>query len=133
VPISYDGVFTQYLEKWAESSAELEAFATLHGVALPQFFKWLSLASKTEKNFFWSHVVDVLLYRLFQIVTAEVRLRIRLDIAKELTAQMDGGNVVDASVLAHSLGASVAHDSLALLATQPIKTKKGENHAFMLG
>jgi len=46
---------------------------------------------------------------------------------------MQNGKPVDASVLAHSLGTSVTHDSLSLLASQPIKTKKGKSKAFMVG
>lgn len=133
VPITYDGVFTRYLDDWSGSSTKLAAFATTHGVALPQFFSWLGMSSQTEKNFFWSHVVDVLMYRLFQIVTAEVRLRVRMAMADALTERMKGGQLVDASVVAHSLGTSVTHDALALLATQPIHTPQGDNRSFMLG
>jgi hypothetical protein len=131
VPITYDDVFKQYLDDWSSSATRLEAFAKAQGVAVPKLLNWLGTASAVENNFFWSHVVDVLLYRLFQIVTAEVRLRVRLAIAEALTPAMAGGMPVDASVLAHSLGTSVTHDSLSLLATQPIKVKKGQSRAFM--
>lgn len=33
---------------------------------------WLESADETEKNFFWTHVVDVILYRFFSIVTANI-------------------------------------------------------------
>ena len=132
VPITYDGVFTQYLDDWSKSSTALQAFAVAHGVALPQFLTWLSGSSETEKNFFWSHVVDVLMYRLFAIVTAEVRLRVREAMVAALTPRMLGGNPLEASVVAHSLGTSVTHDALALLATQPIRTAQGDNRSFML-
>ena len=84
-----------------------------------------------EKNFFWTHVVDVLLYRFFSIVTAEVRVRVRDAIAEKLDAATTGGKIVSASVLAHSLGTAVAHDALALLGAQPIQTPHGPNNAWL--
>jgi hypothetical protein len=74
----------------------------------------------------------VLLYRFFSIVAAEVRLRLRLSIAEKLTEAKEGGQLDEASVLAHSLGTSVTHDSLALLGAHPIETDDGPNESWMV-
>ena len=133
VPIDYDDVFDHYLQQWGTSAEELGAQAGDHGVDIGSILGWLEGADETEENFFWTHVVDVVLYRFFSIVTAEVRLRVRSQIAAELERQGENGGIVQASVLAHSLGTSVAHDSLALLGTQPVESENGPNYSFMLG
>ena len=133
VPIRYDGVFSRYLDEWGRTSEALRAKAGEFGVDISQIIGWLEAADETEKNFFWTHVVDVLLYRFFSIVTAEVRLRVRAAIADELNKARKDGTLVASSVLAHSLGTSVMHDSLALLGSQPIPTPEGPNSSWMVG
>ena len=133
VPVDYDDVFDQYVQEWGQSAEALGAQAGDHGVDISGILGWLEGADETEDNFFWTHVVDVVLYRFFSIVTAEVRLRVKTQIAAELERQGENGQIVQASVLAHSLGTSVAHDSLALLGTQPVQTDDGPNESFMLG
>jgi hypothetical protein len=81
---------------------------------------WLSSAGSDEKHFFWSHTVDVLLYRYVDAVTKQVRLHVMTEMAKALRDAMTGGQITEASVLAHSLGTSVTHDALALLGTLPL-------------
>jgi hypothetical protein len=73
VPISYDKAFTELLDQWAESADELEQFAHTEGVGIAKSIDFLQGASAAEQQFFWTSVVDVLLYRLFPIVTANVR------------------------------------------------------------
>ncbi len=131
IPVHYDNVFAKYVNAWGRSVEELRAKAAEYGVSIPNVLSWLQRADETEKNFFWTHVVDVLLYRFFSIVAAEVRLRLRLTIAEKLTEAKEGGQLDEASVLAHSLGTSVTHDSLALLGAQPIETDDGPNESWM--
>jgi hypothetical protein len=129
VPVTFDECFTDLLTGWSSSSVELAEFANRNRIAIPNVLGWLENAGDEEKNFFWSHLVDVLLYRFINQVRAEVRLRLRRVLVEAITARMAGGNIVEASVLAHSLGTSIVHDSLALLGSEPIDG----NHAFMVG
>ena len=131
VPIRYDDVFSRYADGWGRSAAELEQASSKLGIGIPRIFGWLQNASETEKNFFWTHVLDVLLYRFFPIVTAEVRLRLQHQIAEVLLRAQQDGELAEVSVLAHSLGTAVAHDALALLGSRPIDTDVGPNHAWM--
>lgn len=120
--ITYDGCFSQYVNEWDESLTALEEFVDLNevhaGAPLDDFSKvidWLKNdAHPTEKSFFWSHAVDVLLYRFFPLVTDEVRVTV-LD---QMAARLARPNV-QGSVLAHSLGTKVALDCLNILGTVP--------------
>ena len=130
VPIGYDGEFTRHLEVWDRSSTKLEEFAREQQIQLPSgLIDWLRGASETEKNFFWSHVVDVVLYRFFRLVATPVRLQVMTQITTTLAAAMHNGVVVQASVLAHSLGTAVVHDALAALGSVPFDASE----AFMVG
>lgn len=133
VPLQYDDVFDRYLQQWGTSAEALGARAREFGVDLAGILGWLAQADETEKNFFWTHLVDVVLYRFFAIVRAEVRLRVRAAIATTLEAAGRDGQLVAASVLGHSLGTAVAHDALALLGAQPIPTPHGPSEAWMAG
>ncbi|HEU4628722.1 MAG TPA: hypothetical protein VFS08_03225 [Gemmatimonadaceae bacterium] len=133
VPVRYDDIFDRYLGQWGSSAEALGARARELGVDLAGILGWLERADETERNVFWTHLVDVVLYRFFSIVTAEVRLRVREAIATTLEAAGRDGQLIGASVLAHSLGTAVAHDALALLGGQPIPTPHGPSEAWMAG
>jgi hypothetical protein len=120
VSVTYDDVFQNLLDQWNKSATALGDYVVRNGIPVNTLVSWLQGASQTENNFFWSHVVDVLLYRFFTIKTSEVRARVLNQVVDKLTSEMQGGNPVEASVLAHSLGTSVAHDSLAYLGSTPI-------------
>jgi hypothetical protein len=123
VPVSYDDVFAGWLTQWAGSTAALRAAAAQQGGSgLDELLGWLDRCDE-EKRFFWSHVVDVLLYRFFPIVAEEVHAQVQFQLAEALTwarANVPRGRDVFASVLAHSLGTAVAHDSLARLGSEPL-------------
>lgn len=130
VEITYDDCFSRYVNDWDESLAALEEFVPpneLHaGEPLDDFSKVISWvrddAHPTERSFFWSHAVDVLLYRFFPLVTDEVRATV-LD---QMAARLARPNV-QGSVLAHSLGTRVALDCLHLLGTVPF----GSGESFL--
>ncbi len=132
VPISYDHAFTTPLAQLAQSVDELKQFAIHEGVDILKCLNFLQGASPSEQQFFWTSVVDVLLYRFFKIVTANVRTIVREKIATRFTAEAAAGSIVDVSIMAHSLGTSVAHDALSIMATKPIDTAAGPNKSFMV-
>jgi len=136
VPIGYDGEFTQHLERWNEETDALRAFAETNQALgdVVDLLDWLDDVDEVERNFFWSHAVDVALYRYFQLVTRPVRLRIMKGVVDQLTTRMRGGAIVQASIMAHSLGTSVTHDALADLSSEPIVDSRGrQSDAFMAG
>jgi hypothetical protein len=120
VPIHYDERFDAWRNKWGEDSRELSRFITRNAIAVPSnIVSWLEAADETENAFLWSHVVDVLLYRFFSLVTTDVRVHVARSIARRWRDALQLDPSAEVSVLAHSLGTSVAHDTLALLATDP--------------
>ena len=136
VPIGYDGEFTQHLETWNQETDALRTFAEANQALgdVVDLLDWLDDVDDTERNFFWSHVVDVALYRYFKTVMRPVRLRVMKGLVDHLIPRMKGGAIVQASIMAHSLGTSVTHDALADLSSAPITDKQGrQSDAFMAG
>jgi hypothetical protein len=131
VPISYDHVFETRLAQLAKSVGELKQFAQDEGVDILKVLNFLEGASPSEQQFFWTSVVDVLLYRFFSIVSGNVRTVVRERIATRFTEEAAAGAIVDVSIMAHSLGTSVTHDSLSIMATKPIDTAMGPNESFL--
>jgi hypothetical protein len=118
VEVSYDGVFAPLAQQFGTDFSKLKKFAQLAGVSLGKLETWLPTAEETEKEFFWNSALDVLLYFGFKLVRDEVRVRVMQQIATRLATAMDGGRIVNAFVIAHSLGTGVTSDSLALLGTR---------------
>jgi hypothetical protein len=126
VPISYDDRFTAWLKKWGNDSRALAKFIKTNAIDVPaNIMSWLETADQTENNFLWSHVVDVLLYRFFNDVTKDVRVHVMKSVAETWKEALEIDKSARVSVLAHSLGTSVVHDSLGLLATNPPKGATG--------
>lgn len=115
VPVTYDNVFGQVLEEWDDLVDSLSAYAYENQLDVTDLVSWLHDVDETEKNFFWSHVVDVILYRFFKQVRAEVNARVMSQLADGIAQAKAAGSGY--SVLAHSLGTAVAHNALHLLAT----------------
>jgi hypothetical protein len=126
VPVSYDGRFTDWLDRWGNDSRMLATFIKRNAIDIPtNLISWLETADATENNFLWSHVVDVLLYRFFNEVARDIRVHVMKDVAKTWKEALTLDENARVSVLAHSLGTSVVHDSLGLLATDPPRGATG--------
>lgn len=112
IPVGYDHVMRARVDSFQRDTKAITALAAAEQISLPrELTKVLgafSTAGETENNFFWSHVVDVLLYHYFPLVTIPVRLAVMHGIAQVL-ARVDS----TVSVMAHSLGTAVTHDALA--------------------
>lgn len=120
VPITYDQQFTALLGQWGSDSRALSDFITANSIGVPaNIVNWLNNADATDNNFLWSHVVDVILYRFFSEVTTNVRVHVMTQVAKAWADALAADTTARVSVVAHSLGTSVTHDSLALLGTKP--------------
>jgi hypothetical protein len=136
VEVTYDDVFASQVRQIAGDAAELEKFARQ---ALPagtvkatlgKVLTWLRQDARPgESAFFWTHVVDVLLYRYFRLVRDPVRLTVMKQFAEALADAETGGEIADAFVVAHTLGTAVAADALALLGTTPFDGSE----AFLAG
>jgi hypothetical protein len=114
VPVRYDEIFRAAVERWqrgAEPVAALDpddAFGRALGV----------LAGASEQSFFWSHAADVVMYRCLGWYRELVRAHVIQQIAERVERAWAEEGTARCSVVAHSLGTAVAHDSLHLLGTR---------------
>jgi hypothetical protein len=112
IPVNYDDILDKILQTWADDSSKITGFA--HSFNLPDAdsIAWLSTAGDTEKNFFWTHCADVVLYRFYSIVRDDIRIRIVKQMIETINAEIDRNDDTTplCSVMAHSFGTAVAHD-----------------------
>lgn len=116
VPLRYDGVLREILAEWAAANETLAQHAdALDDGAVDRLTGWLDSSDLDE--FAWSHAADVLLYRGFSLIRERVKVAIATDLAHAIAEAIEADD--SWSVLAHSLGTSVLHDSLHALMTTP--------------
>lgn len=115
VPITYDNIFREQVSKWENKfDVLLTSLNENNHFNTTPISDWLKIASPKEQDFFWTHIVDVLLYRFFPNITQMIRIHVINQIKDRLKNETD---VPNCSVIAHSLGTAVMHDSLHLLFT----------------
>lgn len=115
VPITYDDIFREIVKNW-EDAAELIASASKEtGASVSKLTDWLKGASQLDGNFAWTHAADVLLYRGFVLVRERVCAHVAAQLVNAITQQIKDEGISRWSVIAHSLGTSVIHDTLARL------------------
>lgn len=117
VEIRYDDIFDKVLDTWKDLGNSIPSNAG---------FKWVNAISdlmksvQGDKDLFLRYGGDVLLYCGFELVARAVRLRANSVIATKIyqttVAANAPGQVAKMSVIAHSLGTTVAQDALYQLA-----------------
>lgn len=123
VPLTYHQLFDDLRSKWARQTGSetgwLPLLESLVG-ADPQLVAKLPRWIQTAGDFFWTHVLDVLLYRYVAELTIPVRDEVATRIADAWhRADLDNGAATSVHFVAHSLGTAVLHDSIALLGAEP--------------
>ncbi|NQU47358.1 MAG: hypothetical protein HQ519_01825 [Planctomycetes bacterium] len=116
-PIHYDDQFQQITQQWQDSAGGVSAFASEQDLDFGGSLSWLDEIAGKDAHFFWTHVADALIYRIFKLYRMGIRAHVMDQFASRLSArfELDGG--VEASVLAHSLGTAVTHDTLHAMGT----------------
>lgn len=123
VPLTYHQFFDDIRAKWSAQSPSnagwlplLEALAFSDPQALTKLPTWVTAAGE----FFWTHVLDVLLYRYVADFTVPIRDDIATQIAEAWhKADLINGANTPVHFISHSLGTSVLHDSISTLAQEP--------------
>ncbi|MBU3002138.1 hypothetical protein [Paraglaciecola arctica] len=116
VEIRYDNVFDEQRARWKSQADDVLENLKIGGISsggLEQIVK--ATQSLGEDNFFTTHILDVVLYKWYPLIAEEVRLNVAksfLDIAKTTT---------DWSIIVHSLGTAVVHDTLQAMFTQSVE------------
>jgi hypothetical protein len=107
--VLYDDVFRAHA---LTRQALAEQFA---GTPLESFTSWMKAAG--DGGFAWGSLRDVAQYRLLKPVRQHVTTSVASQLANIIKKH---GLEQHYSIVAHSLGTAVAHDSLQALATRPI-------------
>jgi hypothetical protein len=118
IGINYSELFKDILTTWANEKKDIESLAAQVGAEqVGKLESWIADENAVEKNFFWSHAFDVITYRLLPTVRDAVQVRVAsqlYDGIKDLPPESDW------SVIAHSLGTAVIHDTLESWYTQSL-------------
>lgn len=119
VPVTYDTVFRGRLDAWRAQDDQLGEFLSESGLSLPGVLSFLEdhTVPPEERDFFWTHVMDPVLYRSFPTVAAEVRATVAHQIVTAINQHRGDNPGADISIMGYSLGTIVNHDVLHLLGT----------------
>jgi len=127
VPIRYDNHFDDLRKQWADQAKKLMTFlgplATAGELdATGKLVVKLAKAADSfqKDDFIRTHVLDVFLYRFASQSRHTVRTKVAEQILKRLD-KLDKASLIRWSVVAHSLGTSVAHDTLHEMFSAPGK------------
>jgi hypothetical protein len=115
VPIHYDEIFQEIASQCQQDAAQIEELDPTG--TFKQSLSWMASAGEKEKNFLWSHVADLAMYRFCPLYRQRVRSHVIAEIAGRIEQALETDGSATCSVLAHSMGTAVAHDSLHLLGT----------------
>lgn len=135
VPVGYDGLIRAALASWDAQATTFGEFAQANELCHEDTLDWLTGVSGDGDGFLLSHVADVIIYRFFRHESAQIRANVQLKIFEEIQRKRAHDADARFSLMAHSLGTSVAHDALAELGTAPrigddINTFGTENFRF---
>ena len=122
VPISYDSVFEDYLDDFSDlSQAVLGDVLDLPRQEKLKLSQTFTDQKINKRHVLWSHVVDVLLYKM-QIVREQVTACVAEQIYAAISHKSGAHNF---GIVAHSLGTRVINDTL-----QRIKTSEPNQGNF---
>jgi hypothetical protein len=76
---------------------------------------WLDGVGANDAGFLWTHIADVVIYRYFLQRQGQIRDLVQSKIVTEVESGLAADSSAEFSLMAHSLGTAVAHDSLARL------------------
>jgi hypothetical protein len=108
VEVQFDDITEHFRSAWENQAQDWSKLGFSDGIAnsLTDFFQ-----SNKADAFLWTHLADVTLY-LAPTVREHVKVQVAAKIFKTLAAEKGAQNLDGWSVLAHSLGSAVAHDTL---------------------
>jgi len=119
VEIRYDDIFDAHLKQWAELADELK----LSPASSAAFNRVSELLRRVDDddNLFAQYGGDVILYTAFKLIARRVRLKVNGVISQKVTEALNAsrhqpGPDPEFSIVGHSLGTTIVHDSLQQLA-----------------
>ncbi len=118
-PITYDGFIRQALARWDSQATSFQAFAQGNDLQHAGALDWLAGIADDDAGFVASHILDVIIYRFFRLEAGQIRTHVQNEIARVVNGKRAQHAGARFSLMAHSLGTSVAHDALAKLGAMP--------------
>ncbi len=118
-PVSYDGILSDALAQWKANAGGVMDFVAKNKLPDAGNLDWLGVLAQQDGEFLWNSAGDVVVYRFFRLFRERIRSRVMREIADKVFAD-PGRHFRDCTIVAHSLGTSVVHDSLQVLGTAPI-------------
>lgn len=129
-PIRYDKVFDDLLDRWKNNFSGIMTSEAAAAIPKGKLIDLMEAMTDEERQFFWSHVADVLIYRFFPLYRDRIRIEVIRTIAQKVANYRNQfGSNTRFSFLAHSLGTAVIHDSLHLMGD----TQWDDNIANVMG
>ena len=119
VSVNYDTVFRDLLDRWRTQDDQLTELLTESGLSLPGTLQFLNdnTIPPEERGFFWTHVLDPILYRGFPTLTKQVQVSAMLQVVTAMNNHLAANPGAQISIMGQSLGTIVNHDILELLGT----------------
>lgn len=118
--IVYDNIFTGALNAWSDTAKSLiDGAPALEAEMIKKAIGWLTGLKSQENNFGWTHAADVLLWHISPFFRNSIKTEVANIIVKEVVSEIKASpfRLVNGSVISHSLGCSVAHDTLTDIAS----------------
>ena len=131
VPVSYDDQFEKLRNQWQESSEALKQVLADSGMTSALAKRVVGTANLgADDSFFWTHLMDVVLYRLLGLIKTPVEIAV----ARQIVGALQQRQLPAWSVLAHSLGTAVAHGALyrAYTAANPLVAQETKPTLVMM-
>jgi len=123
-PIEYDQFIRKALNRWDTQATSFGDFVESNDSSTQNSLHWLSGISAEDAGFKLSHLADVIVWRYFPLEYGQIRSNVQLEIFRQIRQKREQDANAKFSVMAHSLGTSVTHDSLAALG---MATKIGDD------
>lgn len=110
--INYNDKFDARRQAWAQNAQTVLSALAQSGLDAPAVKLLTTYSAETGKeNFLATHVLDVLLYRFIPQIAEQIRTSVQKQILQTLAAQPEN-ETINWSIIAHSLGTAVTHDTL---------------------
>lgn len=112
VPLSYDGVFREYLSGVSDAAERVRS--ALGELQYAKVASVIEDAEPDETSFFWANAADVLLYRFGGDLYRNVHMVLGHQIAQRVRKAWDNAlaGPTQFSILSHSLGTATIHGAL---------------------
>ena len=124
VPVLYSDLFTKLRQMWKDNVAaiktalgvQLQAADTSQRDTINRHVDSIANAiGAGADTFVWTHAMDVVLYRFFSLARTDVNVSVANQMAKAMGKAFSGW-----SIIAHSLGTAVVHNTLDALYSSPL-------------